>query len=225
MEIAWKALFHRLQQQTASICEGSEMSSNTDYILIDYENVQPKNLAILVNHPCKIIAFVGANQAKIPFDLADAMQALGENAQYIKISGNGQNALDFHIAFYIGELSAKQPEASFHIVSRDTGFDPLIKHLQKRRIRVQRERDLAEIPILRMSNATSHDEKIAAIIKNLVGRGPSRPRKVKTLSNTISSLFTKKLADNELEELIEELQRRQFIAINQTNVSYTLPRE
>jgi hypothetical protein len=200
------------------------MSSNVNYVLIDYENVQPKNLAILLDHPFKVIAFVGAHQTKIPFDLASAMQALGESAHYIKMSGSGQNALDFHIAFYIGELSAKHPDACFHVISRDTGFDPLIKHLQAKKIRVQRERDLAEIPILRMSNATSDDEKIEAIIKNLAGRGPSRPRKVKTLSNTINSLFTKKLDDSELTELIEELQRREIIALNQTNVSYTLPR-
>ena len=200
------------------------MSSPTNYILIDYENVQPKNLEILLNHPFKVIAFVGANQTKIPFDLADAMQALGENATYIKISGNGQNALDFHIAFYIGEISAKYPEATFHIISRDTGFDPLIRHLKAKKIRVQRDTDLAEIPVLRMSNATSSDEKIEAVVKNLTGRGPSRPRKMKTLSNTINSLFAEKLADTELVELIEELQKREFITVNQGNVSYKIPR-
>ncbi len=200
------------------------MSSRTNYILIDYENVQPKNLEILLNHPFKVIAFVGANQTKIPFDLADAMQALGENATYIKISGNGQNALDFHIAFYIGEISAKYPEATFHIISRDTGFDPLIRHLKTKKIRVQRDTDLAEIPVLRMSNATSSDEKIEAVVKNLTGRGPSRPRKMKTLSNTINSLFAEKLADTELVELIEELQKRKFITVNQGNISYKIPR-
>ena len=200
------------------------MSSRTNYILIDYENVQPKNLEILLNHPFKVIAFVGANQTKIPFDLADAMQALGENAAYIKISGNGQNALDFHIAFYIGEISAKYPEATFHVISRDTGFDPLIRHLKAKKIRVQRDTDLAEIPVLRMSNATSSDEKIEAVVKNLTGRGPSRPRKMKTLSNTINSLFAERLADTELVELIEELQKREFITVNQGNVSYKIPR-
>ena len=198
-------------------------SLSTNYVLIDYENVQPKNLEILRNHPFKIIAFVGANQPKIPFALAAAMQTLGENAEYIKISGNGQNALDFHIAFYIGEISAKYPDACFHIISKDTGFDPLIKHLKARKIRIQREKDLAEIPILRMSNTTSQDEKIEAIVTNLAGRGQARPRKVKTLSNTINSLFTKKLAEEELVGLIEELKKRQFIVVNQGKVSYKLP--
>ena len=149
--------------------------------------------------------FVGANQTKVHYDLAAAMQNFGENAKYVKISGNGKNALDFHIAFYIGQLSLQDPDAYFHIISKDAGFDPLIKHLRTRKIRIQRESDLAEIPVLRISSATDTDEKIKAIIKNMAGRGQSRPRKIKTLANTINSLFTKKLEDKELMSLINIL--------------------
>ena len=197
----------------------------TTYVLIDFENVQPKNLDILVNRQFKVLVFVGANQAKVPFELAAAMQNLGDSAKYIRISGNGQNALDFHIAFYVGQLSLQDPEGCFHIISKDTGFDPLIKHLRAKKIRVQREKDLAEIPALRMSSATSNDEKILAIIKNLAGRGQSRPRKIKTLANTINSLFTKKLEENELMSLVEELEAREYIVVRQGNLSYKLPRQ
>jgi hypothetical protein len=195
----------------------------TNYVLIDFENVQPKNLELLASHPFKVFLFIGANQTRVSFDLAAAMQELGENAKYIKMSGSGQNALDFHIAYYLGELAAHDPEANFYIISKDTGFDPLIKHLMAKKIRVQREKDLAEIPVLRMSTATSNEEKIAAIVKNLSGRGQARPRKVKTLANTINSLFTKKLAEQELAHLMKELEQREYITINQGNVSYKLP--
>lgn len=196
-----------------------------NYVLIDFENVQPKNLEILSRHPFRVLVFVGANQAKVPYELAEAMQRLGRNAEYIKIAGNGKNALDFHIAFYIGELATKDPTAYFHIISKDTGFDLLIKHLKSRKIHIQREKDLAEIPVLRMSSATSSDEKIAAIVKNLIGRGQSRPRKEKTLRNTINALFTEKLQDQELNELIDGLKRKRYITINDGNISYTLPRK
>ncbi|MGP4845488.1 PIN domain-containing protein [Marinobacter sp. 1Y8] len=195
----------------------------TNYVLIDFENVQPSNLEVLQHHPFRVLVFVGANQTKVPFELASALQALGEAAQYIKIAGSGKNALDFHIAFYIGELAAKEPGAFFHIISRDTGFDLLIKHLKSRNIRVQRERDLAEIPVVRMSSATSGDDKVAAIVKNLAGRGQSRPRKVKTLSNTINSLFTEKLSEQQLAAILQDLEQRQYIKVNNGNVSYQLP--
>ena len=197
----------------------------TNYVFIDYENVQPKNLEILKKHPFKVFVFVGANQTKIPFDLATTMQNFGEDAKYIKISGIGQNALDFHIAFYIGQLSTLDPEGYFHIISKDKGFDQLIKHLRSQKIKVNREKDLAEIPILRISSATNNDEKISAIIKNLAGRGQSRPRKVKTLANTINSLFSPKLEEKEMNDLINELKKRKYIAIKDTNVSYKLPQQ
>ena len=196
----------------------------TNYVLIDFENVLPKNLELLTRHPFTVLVFVGANQAKVPYELAEAMQKLGDKARYIKISGNGKNALDFHIAFYIGQLASQEPEAYFHVISKDTGFDPLIEHLKGLKIRVQREKDLAEIPVLRLSTTKSSDEKIAAIVKNLAGRGQSRPRKVKTLANTINSLFTQKLQEKELTAIIDSLQQKKYIVVKDGNVSYKLPK-
>jgi len=196
----------------------------TNYIFIDLENVQPKNLNILLDHPFKIFVFVGENQEKIPFDLAETMQSFGEDAKYIKISGNGKNALDFHVAFYLGNLSTKDSEGFYHIISKDTGFDPLVKHLRKNKIKVFRHSDLAEIPLLRISSAKNIEEKVDAVIKNLASRGQSRPRKVSTLSNTINSLFTEKLSESEMTSFINALKNKKYIKIEQDKVSYNLPK-
>ncbi|APZ44441.1 hypothetical protein BW247_00305 [Acidihalobacter ferrooxydans] len=195
----------------------------TNYVLIDFENVQPGNLEALKRPAFKVVVFVGANQAKIPFDLAAAMQTLGDAARYVKIASAGKNALDFHIAYYIGELVAREPDAYFHIISRDTGFDPLIKHLKGRKIRVQRERDLAEIPGLRLPTATSHEDTLQAIVKNLAGRGQSRPRKVNTLSNTIRSLLAETLSDAQLATRVNALEQRGYIKVTDGKVAYHLP--
>jgi PIN domain len=195
----------------------------TNYILIDFENVQPKNLAVLNGHPFKVLVFVGASQAKLPLEFASSLQVLGSNAEYVKVGGNGSNALDFHIAFYVGQLAERDPTACFHIISKDTGFDPLIRHLREKKIVAQRERDLSEIPVLRISNATSSEEKIATIEKSLSARGHSRPRKVKTLANTINALFMKTLGESELMGLIEQLRQRQYVVIENGKVSYPPP--
>ena len=123
------------------------------------------------------------------------------------------------------QLDRSKPDAYFHIISKDTGFDPLIKHLRGLKIKVLREKDLAEIPVLKMSSNKSDDEKIAAIVKNLAGRGQSRPRKVKTLANTINSLFTQKLQETELMAIVKTLQQKKYIVVNDGNVSYKLPRQ
>lgn len=195
----------------------------TNYVLIDLENVQPRNISILKNHPFKVLVFVGENQTKIPFELAEALQELGDNATYIKVNGIGPNALDFHIAYYIGKLTEQDNDAYFHIISKDTGFDPLIKHLKERKIFAQRERDLTEIPILKISKANTKQEKVSAIIENLSARGQGKPRKVKTLANTINSLFMKTLEEQELLELVGLMAQKNYITIDNENVSYKLP--
>lgn len=194
----------------------------TNYVLIDYENVQPKNLAALNGHPVKVVVFLGAKQTKVSVELLTALQLLGSNFKCVQITGNGRNALDFHIAFAIGELSASDKTASFHIISKDSGFDPLIEHLRKQDISVQRSNDLAEISILKKSNAKSAPQKLEVIVRNL-SRAPGRPRKVRTLSNTINALFGKSLDEQELEGLIKALQKLGHISIEGGNVSYHLP--
>lgn len=191
-----------------------------NFILIDFENVQPKNLELLRGHTFTLIVFVGANQKSVPFDFAEALQSLGENAGYQKITGNGSNALDFHIAFYLGELAAKDANAYFHVISRDKGFDPLIAHLRQRKIRALRHADLSDIPFVKISNASSLDQKVEAIVGSLTSRGNSRPRKVKTLKGTVDALFMKTLEDEELEKLIGELIKRGHVIVSDQSVSY-----
>lgn len=195
----------------------------TNYVLIDFENVQPKNLMLLETHPFKVFVFIGANQTKLPRHVVVAMQALGSKAKYVEIDGSGPNALDFHIAYYIGELAAADPKGHFHIISKDRGFDPLIRHLTGKKIWVRRVNDLAEIPDLRIPKKAKADDKIDAIVNNLIGRGQSRPRKVKTLQNTISHLVSEELSNAELTTLIDELQKRKFIVVTNGNIRYTLP--
>ncbi len=96
----------------------------TNYVLIDFENVQPDSIGALDQDHFKVVVFVGANQTKLPFDVVAAIQRMGNRAEYIKISGNGSNALDFHIAFMIGRISVQEPDAVFHVISKDSGFDP-----------------------------------------------------------------------------------------------------
>src|SRR5262245_26830753 len=193
----------------------------TNYVLIDYENVQPKDVALLNGHPFKVLVFVGANQTKVTLGLVKTLQPLGASAEYIIVSGNGKNALDFHIAFYLGDLANKDPEGFFHVISKDTGFDPLLAHLKSRGIRAQRSRSLSEIPILGFSALESVEERVDAVIKNLKSRGGARPRRVKTLSSTIHALFMKKLEQSEVDVLIAALEKSGTIVVKDGKVSYT----
>lgn len=195
----------------------------TNYVLIDFENVQPNSLAGLDAEHFRILVFVGANQSKVSFELASEMQKLGTRAEYVKIAGNGSNALDFHIAYYIGKLTTEDPTAYFHIISKDLGFDPLIKHLKAKKIGISKAKAICEIPLLKAANSKTLRDKAAVVIANLHQRGASKPRTVKTLSSTISSLFQKQLQGDELTLLLAELQATGVISVDENKVSYALP--
>lgn len=193
-----------------------------NYILIDYENVPLDDISEIKNHSFKVLVFIGANQAKLPFEFVSTLQTLGENAEYIKISGNGSNALDFHIAFYIGQLAERDKSAYFHIISNDTGFDPLITHLKAKKIGIQRSKHVSEIPVLQTLN---QEQKIQNLVKHLESRGNARPRTVQSLTNTIQHLFKKQqLNEQELTSLVQQLDKLRYISVNDTNVSYNVGR-
>ncbi|MCY3621548.1 MAG: PIN domain-containing protein [Gammaproteobacteria bacterium] len=192
-----------------------------DYILIDYENVKAIDLGPITDKAYHLMVFVGASQHKISTDFAMQVQSL-KAAEYVRISGNGHNALDFHIAYMIGRLAEREPDASFHIVSKDRGFDPLITYLKANNIKASRVGDLFEIRALRLPKTVGDDGIVDDVVKNLAGRGSSKPRKLRTLASTIGSLFKDGLSDDEVQSVIAQLQAKGHIVVNQEKVSYNL---
>lgn len=195
----------------------------TNYVLIDYENVQPTDVRTLNQEHVKIVLFVGANQTKISIDIAVALQEMSERATYIKISGNGPNALDFHVAFYIGQLVLQHPGAYFHIISNDTGFDPLIQHLRAHKILAQRSKTIQELPFIRIRAATSVNDKVGLIKEDLCRRGEARPKTVAALVGTIQALFQKQLTEEEVSSILRTLHNQSLITVAENNVTYRFP--
>ncbi|WP_424686763.1 MAG: PIN domain-containing protein [Halarcobacter ebronensis] len=195
-----------------------------NYIFIDFENVQPSSLNIPEHNNYKVFIFVGANQKKIPVELATSIQNLGNKAEYIIINGVGKNALDFHIAFYIGKLSVTEPTAFFHIISKDSGYDVLISHLKEKKISVYRYTSFNEIPLVKKSTfeTLSVNAQISEIADYLVRRGNAKPRKVNTLANTIMSISGRTLCEERINGLINLLEQKKMITIKDKSVTYKL---
>jgi PIN domain len=194
----------------------------TNYVLIDFENVQPDSLEQLDYYYIKLLVFVGARQEKVPYDVAASLQRFGDRMEYIKISGNGSNALDFHIAYYIGRLAAVDPTAYFHIISKDTGFDPLIQHLRKK-VFVDRAKTILDIPIVKASNCKSVAERIEVIVEKLKQLKAARPGTVKALGSTIAALFQRQLSDKEVSGLINQMAKNGYLIVSGTKITYALP--
>jgi len=196
------------------------MSTRTNYIFVDYENVQPTSFNLPEEYLFKVFIFIGANQSKIPVELVTSIQKLGLNAEYIPIEGSGKNALDFHITCYIGKLWEKDPDGFFHIISKDTGFDLLIKYLKKQKVLINRYPQVNDIPALKKFG--NKNEQVESIVDYLVKRGNAKPRKVETLANTINSIFMRTLKKEEVDKFINILVNKKYINIEDNKVVYTL---
>ncbi len=199
------------------------MTARTNFVLVDFENVQPKDIGLLKDGPFKVKIFLGPNQSKIPVSLAAALQSLGENAEYIILETAGTNALDFHIAYYIGALSAVEPTAFFHIISKDSGFDPLLKYLKGKKIFAQRSTCITDIPYFKPSLPVTPEAQVEAVVADLVRRKASKPRTQKTLLSTLHALFKKELSVQQLDALFIALCNRGVIKVEGTKITYALP--
>lgn len=109
------------------------------YILVDFENVQPtaQDIALVRGEGLRLWIFRGPGQKKYSADVAEAWQPLGDNVNFIPCAKPGRNALDMHIAFYVGRLIGEHQSAGtqrgtrFVVVSKDTDYDPLLIHIRE----------------------------------------------------------------------------------------------
>lgn len=176
-------------------------------LLVDYENIQNIDLSVIQGKGIEIKIFVGQSQNKLPFNLVQSTQRFGNAVEWIKIEGSGANSLDFHIAFYLGQLSKTNPGFEFIVLSKDKGFDPLIRYLDKQTIDCRRIQSLLELS-MEKDKIISHDEDLTMkVIGNLSGIGKNkRPRNRNTLRKHVKTLLSKKkLSDQELDTLIDIL--------------------
>ena len=195
----------------------------TNFVLIDLENVRPENLSLLTGGQFKVKVFAGSQQKSVTLDMAQALQPLGAEAEYVRIEGHGKNALDFHIAYYIGRLAVECPGAFFHVISKDAGFDPLIRHLKSKKIYCLRWASIEDIPLVRLLHSKSLPDRVAAVLDFLSRRNAGRPRTLKTLGSAIRALFQSSLSDEEIEKVIDGLKKRGVVTERDGKIAYALP--
>ena len=190
-------------------------------LMIDYENVQRIDLSTIDNEAYCVKIFVGASQNKIPFDVVAAAQSFGPNLEWIKIDSNGKNALDFHIAFFLGKYSQTQPNQKFIVLSKDTGFDPLVRFLNKIGMACSRINSLLELDRnTKKSKPMGSDfEKATGNIKKIDAN--KRPRTRNTLTKHIkTALNTDK--DSDVQNVIDLLFMQGIVYEEGDRVKYNI---
>jgi len=180
------------------------------YIYIDFENVN--NLTSLVDIDGKYFIFVGASQKTINAELVLASNE--KNVEWIKICGNGKNALDFHIVYTLS-IHSTEKDIEHIILSKDTGFDPLLLTLEDKKIIAKRVTNLKDInSAVRNHPKSEIIEKTITTIMKL--NKTARPQSVKKLESFIKS-SDKTIDDAMAHEIVEELFRRNLISSTNTS--------
>ena len=203
-----------------------------NHVFVDYENVQALDLAVIGGKGVTFTLLVGPQKKKLDVELVEQLFAHAASVELVRLTASGRNALDFTLAYYIGRAVAADPAGFFHIVSKDTGYDPMIAHLRSRNIRVERHNDFSMLPFAaaQKSPATPKtkppigDQPLTRALEHLRRRPNSRPKRRKTLVSHLSASLGKQPPEGGIEKLIDELIEAGHIAIDAKNaVTYTLP--
>jgi hypothetical protein len=184
-------------------------------LFVDLENVQKINLT-RVPTDVRVMIFYGATQKKIPEELVAQAQPLGDRLKWIKISGQGPNALDFHIAFYLGRELTVNSTSECAILSRDTGFDPLVRHLQAGGHTCRRVSSLeTAFPPGELTADPGHFTRLLALLK----KEKARPTKPKGLDGKLKSWFPS-LTDGDRQALIDRLFKESRVRVSENSLEY-----
>jgi hypothetical protein len=199
---------------------------NETILLVDFENIGKIDLTA-VPEQVKVALFFGAAQKSVPREFLEAALKLRERFEHINAAGQGKNALDFHIAYYLGEYLTKSPRTECVILSRDKDFAPLVKHLVSRGFAVRTANTLRDAfparpaqesrrsapesrrPVQESRRAAPIREPGAAqedALQWLVGGAKNRrPRTRKALAAHLYSHFSKKRSEADIQATIDGL--------------------
>lgn len=190
------------------------------FIYIDYENVP--GIEFIEIEDARFFIFLGEENRRIDTDTIVRTQPLGERVQWIQMSGNGRNALDFHIAYYLARYNS-DAAATHYIVSNDGGFDPLIRHVSRFGQKVRRVATLKEITAKNVA-PDELDPRVTKVMESLKKLDQTkRPKSRKTLSSCITGMFQgkEKLSDEAVAEILARLIEQPFIKEHNNRIAYT----
>jgi hypothetical protein len=165
-----------------------------------------------------------------------------QSVQMIRSPKSGKNALDFVLAYHLGQAVQEDPKGYFHIVSKDAGFDALVELLKSRHVKVRRHNDWTALHFQSVTKTPMNDvapavsstpapnangaklsQNAAKLLENLRKSEKNRPKKQKTLITHARNFSGKDKPESEAEKVVGELQKAGHLAIDEKGtVSYKL---
>jgi hypothetical protein len=108
-----------------------------NHVFVDFENVYQVDLSLIGAKAVSFTLVIGANQTKLNTDLVERLVEHASCVKLVRMKSSAKDAVDFALAFYLGQAALAEPGCYFHIISKDSGYDPLIDHLRERHINLE----------------------------------------------------------------------------------------
>lgn len=108
--------------------------------LIDYENVSASGLDGLetLTEQDTVYIFYTENADRLTFDAHRRLMESPAKVRYYKVETGTKNALDFQLVSYLGYLIRENNGCGYFIISKDSGFDSVLKFWELRNVSITR---------------------------------------------------------------------------------------
>lgn len=199
-----------------------EPAPRLNHVFVDFENVHEFDASILGTKAVCFTILLGAKQTKLNAGLVEKLMENAASVQLIRLTSSGKNALDFALAYYVGRAVSSNPAAHIHIISKDTGFDPLVEHLRSRHISARRHGSFATLTFSgppKVGTAApkavpaEQETSLSRVLERLRKNVTNRPKKKKTLLSHLKSLLGKDATDQDASKLLEMLCKAGHVSI------------
>jgi hypothetical protein len=223
----------------------THLPSPVNHVFVDFENVHKVDLAVIGSNTVSFTLLVGPRQTKLDAALVEKLFEHAVSVQLVRLTSAGRNALDFTLAYYVGRAVAADPTGHFYIISRDTGYDPLIAHLRSRNISANRHGSFEALPFVGHAKAATPatptitrkakpqpqpksapdglGERETRVLDHFRKPSATRPRTQDTLVRFLVGYFGRKITEADALSLVETLGQAGHLVIgDKGKVTYHL---
>ena len=180
-----------------------------NHVFVDFKNVHEVDPAVIGARSVSLTLLLGARQTKLDAALVEKLMEHAATVQLVRLTSSGKNALDFALAYYVGRAVMADPTGHFHIVSKDTGFDPLVEHLRSRRIHAHRHDDFTTLTFSGPAKPASAppEDLMTRMLEHLGRQVNNRPKRKRTLVSHLLAFSGNAVTEADVVGLVERLRQ------------------
>jgi hypothetical protein len=207
-----------------------------EHIFVDFENVQKIDPEMIGAENVRVTLLMGPLNKKLDMTVVERLHKHPASMTFVRLTSSGRNALDFAVAYYVGQTSALNADGRFHIVSKDKDYDPLIEHLRSINVQIFRHDSFDALALSRSPKqkvaapiATRPRQKSAPKSKTAapglaelaakavahLQKNPTKlPKSLPKLSSHLRTHLGKKITEAEVPRLVEHLKKAGHLEID-----------